>query len=196
MDDIVEAVERGMGNALARLGRKQGSVEETLLAVAAPLPLAVTDLAPIRNVTAEAAALDQAKATFAAERAQFAQEQYVARATAEVTRLITDRRVLPAENQPGPDGRPMLVAQFAQALADDAASPALFAPVGGTRFAGLCATYAARVPYAAVSADEGAAVHVLAAAGPEGESPADFAAKRKALLARTALGRAALKKES
>lgn len=195
MDDLVEAVERGMSNALARFRPNRAGAGDDVLLTAPALPAQVTELAPRVDLAAEQAALAQAQAAFAAEKAAFAKDKYVTQATTEVHRLIHERRVLPAENQPGPDGQPALVAVFAQALADDATSAALFAQAGGTRFAALLAGYNARIPYAAVSDAEGAAVHVLAATGTDGPSPDDLAAKRKALLARTELGRAALKKE-
>jgi hypothetical protein len=90
---------------------------------------------------AERTRLDAERAAFAAERAAFARAQYLATATAKVNDLLAAGKVIPAQNLPGPDGTPALVAAFAQDLADDAAGAATFAQAGGSRFAARCAAF-------------------------------------------------------
>lgn len=180
MDDIVEAVERGMSNALARFGRNRGQAEDTLLATAPILQAQVTELAPIRDFAAETAALEAAKAQFAAERVAFAQTQYWAQAEAKVTGLITAGHVLPAQNQPDAAGQPRLVAAYAAAYADDAAGAAVFAQAGGSRVAALDAILGAVTPGAALTR-EAIPAHVLdtPAAKPAGS---EVTPERKAVL--------------
>lgn len=107
-------------------------------AVPAPVP------APSADFSAEKAALAAEKAAIAADKAAFAAEQYKSRAQTEVARLITEGRVLPAENQPNADGVPALVALFTQLYADDATAAVTFTAGATPRVAALLATYSQR----------------------------------------------------
>jgi hypothetical protein len=162
-------------------------------AEAPPAPVAPVALEPAVDTAAQFAAqqqaLETARAAFAAERATFAQQQYLAQATTTVDHLIAEGRVLPAENQPDAAGQPALVALFAQALADDATGTALFAQADGSRYAALTAVYRARP--ANPPQQERLPVTVLAA-DPTEKPPVDLIARRNELLATSPLGQRAL----
>jgi hypothetical protein len=162
-------------------------------AEAPPAPVAPVALEPAVDTAAQFAAqqqaLETARAAFAAERATFAQQQYLAQATTAVDQLIAEGRVLPAENQPDAAGQPALVALFAQALADDATGTALFAQADGSRYAALTAVYRARP--ANPPQQERLPVTVLAA-DPTEKPPVDLIARRNELLATSPLGQRAL----
>lgn len=138
---------------------------------------------------AQQQALETARAAFAAERATFARDQYWHRAETVVDRLITERRVRPAEDQPNADGQRALVALFAQALADDAGGTALFGQTGGTRFTALEAAYTTREPLAEFAGEQLPVVTLPT--GPD-KPPVDLDARRKELLAASPLGQRAL----
>jgi hypothetical protein len=171
----------------------------------APMPAAEAPPAPVAvepvvdtaaQFAAQQQALETARAAFAAERATFAQQQYLAQATTTVDHLIAEGRVLPAENQPDAAGQPALVALFAQALADDATGTALFAQADGSRYAALTAVYRARP--ANPPQQERLPVTVLPA-DPTAKPPVDTDARRAEMLAMTPTGQRALtlhKKES
>ncbi len=158
--------------------------EETPPAPAPVVPVLVADF------SAREAEIATRERQLATERAEFAKQQYWQQATTAVDRLITEGRVLPAENQPDAAGHPALVALFAQALADDATGTALFGQAGGSRFAALSAVYSARP--AAPPTHERLAVTVLGA-DPAEKPPVDLDARRRELLAASPLGQAALK---